>query len=155
MPPTTHSVKPKGVKMAIFQTSEELYATIGGLFERLRDEESEVFNSLSFAVAIEFRYSAPKATITVHKGNIYYGQTEGINPKIIFSMTGDVAHSFWMGKLANPDKAIKRTVRDRFSLLRIKGQLERDFAKLGKLGQQAYPGIYREFRDSQDAGPPR
>ena len=49
--------------MAIFETADQLYACIGGLFSRLR-KDTEIQEQLSLLrLSVQFTFSAPTATI--------------------------------------------------------------------------------------------
>ena len=88
--------------MPVFETAEELYTCIGGLFERMKSEGQVQRELASLKLTVRFAYTKPEASITLvaHDGEsvIHCGECNE-KPDVELAMTGDVAHHFWMGKL--------------------------------------------------------
>jgi len=86
-----------------FQNEQEVYDTIGKLFEDLRDnpELFPKFHKADTIVRYEFR--EPDSQITVkmlagEPGQVDLGPSE-LEPEVTMSMEADTAHRFWLGKV--------------------------------------------------------
>ena len=89
--------------MAMFETSEQLYSYISALFAEIATlpEAREALKTLTLSV--QFNYTAPDCTMTLTAANGEYhiirGVCDNATPDVELTMTGDVAHRFWMGEL--------------------------------------------------------
>ncbi len=88
--------------MTRFENPQQLYTEIGGLFERIATEP-EVQEALkSLRLCVRFHYTEPDATMTLTAADGAYaivcGPCDAI-PDVELTMTGNVAHRFWMGEL--------------------------------------------------------
>lgn len=89
--------------MAIFETSEQLYRYISKLFEEIATlpEAQEALKTLTLCV--RFHYTMPDCVITLNIANGEYTISQDVStdvtPDVELSMTGDVAHKFWIGEL--------------------------------------------------------
>ena len=130
--------------MPIFENADELYACIGGMFEKVKShpQMKEMWTTLKLAV--QFTYTQPEASIMLVSCNgeqsIYYGDCD-VKPDIELAMTGDVAHQFWIGEI-NPMSAIaqRQVVLLGGSLMQIM-----KLTPMIKLGVQIYPAHYQQF----------
>jgi SCP-2 sterol transfer family len=86
-----------------FKDSDEVYATIGKLFQDLAndDELGPKFRKANTIVRYEFRN--PDSVITVRlqegePGDVDFGES-GMEPDVTMSMEADTAHRFWLGQV--------------------------------------------------------
>jgi hypothetical protein len=89
--------------VAYFKDAQEVYDTIGKLFQDLADDDElgPKFRKANTIVRYEFR--DPDSTITVRlqedqPGDVDFGESE-IEPDVTMSMEADTAHRFWLGKV--------------------------------------------------------
>jgi hypothetical protein len=89
--------------LGYFQTDQEVYDTIGKLFEDLRDDP-ELFPKFQKAdTIVRYEFREPDSQITVkmlagEPGQVDFGPSE-MEPEVTMSMEADTAHRFWLGKL--------------------------------------------------------
>ena len=94
--------------MSVFQDSQQFYETVGELLQRAgRDPDIGPTVARSDTV-IQLRYSDPDAQITIDaRGNpvqfggyvdVFLGPCD-LEPEVVMSMTGDLAHEFWSGRV--------------------------------------------------------
>jgi putative sterol carrier protein len=86
-----------------FKDADEVYATIGKLFEDLAvdDELAPKFRKANTIVRYEF--SDPDSTVTVRlqegqPGDVDFGESQ-MEPDVTMSMAADTAHRFWLGQV--------------------------------------------------------
>lgn len=89
--------------MAYFKDAEDVYAMIGGLFHRLRDDADLAPRLAPADTVVEFSYTGPDASITVElrPGTpiaVVFGETD-TRPEIRMLSTADTAHRFWLGRV--------------------------------------------------------
>ena len=89
--------------MPYFNDADEVYATIGKLFQDLADDEelAPKFRKANTIVRYEFRN--PDSVITVRlqegqPGDVDFGES-GMEPDVTMSMEADTAHKFWLGQV--------------------------------------------------------
>jgi SCP-2 sterol transfer family len=89
--------------LAYFKDAQDVYGTIGKLFEDLAvDEElGPKFRKSDTIVRYEFR--DPDSTITVRlqenqPGDVDFGDS-AMDPDVTMSMDADTAHRFWLGEV--------------------------------------------------------
>ena len=89
--------------MGYFQNDQEVYDTIGKLFEDLRDD-TELFQKFQKAnTIVRYEFREPDSQITVkmldgEPGQVDLGASE-LEPEVTMSMEADTAHRFWLGKV--------------------------------------------------------
>ena len=89
--------------MGYFKDAQEVYDTIGKLFEDLRDDD-ELFARFQKAnTVVQYQFREPESTITVkmldgEAGQVDLGPTQ-MEPEVTMSMEADTAHRFWLGKV--------------------------------------------------------
>ena len=131
--------------MPVFETAEELYICIGGLFERMRSQAEVQEKLASLKLTVKFTHTKPEAAITLvahdGEGAIHYGDCNE-KPDVELAMTGDIAHHFWMGEINVMGAITKRQIVPTGSLSKIMA-----LTPLIKAGIQAYPQHYQEFLD--------
>ena len=89
--------------MAYFNDADEVYATIGKLFQDLADDEELAPKFRKANVIVQYVYSNPDSVITVRlqedqPGDVDFGDT-GMEPDVTMTMEADTAHRFWLGKV--------------------------------------------------------
>ena len=131
--------------MPVFETAEELYGCIGGLFERLKSQAQVQRELASLKLTVRFAYTKPEASITLvaHDGEgiIHYGECNE-KPDVELAMTGDIAHHFWMGEVNVMGAITKRQIVPTGSLSKIMA-----LTPLIKAGIRIYPQHYQECLD--------
>src|SRR5688572_25189950 len=89
--------------MGYFKNEQEVYDTIGKLFEDLRDDD-ELFPKFQRAdTVVQYQFRDPESQITVkmrdgEAGQVDLGPTQ-LDPEVTMSMEADTAHRFWLGKV--------------------------------------------------------
>jgi putative sterol carrier protein len=89
--------------MAYFKDADEVYATIGKLFEDLSQDEELSPKFQKANTIVQYDYREPDSTITVrlqegHDGQVDFGETQ-MKPEVVMHMEADTAHRFWLGKV--------------------------------------------------------
>ena len=129
--------------MPVFETAEELYGCIGGLFERMKSQTQVQRELVSLKLTVRFTYTEPEASITLvahdGEGASHYGECNE-KPDVELAMTGDIAHHFWMGEINVMSAITKRQIVPTGSLSKIMA-----LTPLIKAGIQIYPQHYREY----------
>jgi len=91
------------VTLGYFRNDQEVYETIGKLFEGLRDDP-ELFPKFQKAnTIVRYEFREPDSEITVkmldgEPGQVDLGPSE-MEPEVTMSMEADTAHRFWLGKV--------------------------------------------------------
>jgi hypothetical protein len=96
--------------MGLFESSEKFEEVLGGFFRQLANEPKIADKLLKSNLIIRFNYSDPDLVIVVDcsgdKIDVRPHDTE-TKATVEMSMTADVAHKFWFGKV-NLTKALTR-----------------------------------------------
>ncbi|MEJ5241709.1 MAG: pyruvate dehydrogenase complex E1 component subunit beta [Anaerolineales bacterium] len=99
--------------MSVFRSTEELYAVMGALFERLKQDAQLAERLLEGNLVVRFRWRNPEgeATIDLRRAPITYtfGPCD-LQPDVEMIQDADVAHLFWLGKLNVPRAIASRQV---------------------------------------------
>jgi len=106
MPSGLRAGCPQGVMspdMAYFKDADEVYATIGKLFEDLADDEELAPKFQKANTIVQYQYRNPESRITVklvegEDGQVDCGETT-MEPEVVMTMDADTAHRFWLGKV--------------------------------------------------------
>jgi putative sterol carrier protein len=93
----------QGRKLAYFKDAQEVYDTIGKLFQDLAEDEELAQKFRKANVIVKYEYSNPDSVITVRlqegqPGDVDFGDTE-MEPDVTMTMEADTAHRFWLGKV--------------------------------------------------------
>jgi putative sterol carrier protein len=129
--------------LGYFKNEQEVYDTIGKLFEDLRDDD-ELFAKFQKAnTVVQYQFREPESTITVkmldgEAGQVDLGPTQ-LEPEVTMSMEADTAHRFWLGKV-NVTVALAR------GQMKAKGPV----AKILKLVPLVKP-VFPRYRDQLEA----
>ena len=128
--------------MPVFETADELYTCIGGLFEQMKSQAQVQRELASLKLTVKFTYTKPEASITLvahdGEGAICYGECNE-KPDVELAMTGDIAHHFWLGEINVMGAITKRQIVPIGSLSKIMA-----LTPLIKAGIQIYPQHYQE-----------
>jgi putative sterol carrier protein len=97
--------------LAYFKDAQEVYDTVGKLFQQLADDEELGPKFRKADTIVQYAYAEPDSTITVRleegkPGDVDFGETE-MEPEVTMRMKADTAHRFWLGEV-NVTMAIAR-----------------------------------------------
>jgi putative sterol carrier protein len=91
--------------MGVFKNADEVYGSIGALFEEVKSDDiaEKISNS---NLIIQFKYTDPDSVITIDcktdsdEGHLVVvkGDTE-LKADVTLTMKADLAHKFWFGKV--------------------------------------------------------
>lgn len=130
--------------MSYFKDADDVYATIGKLFQDLADDEEMApkFRKANTIVRYEFRN--PDSAITVRlqegqPGDVDFGESD-MEPDVTMSMEADTAHKFWLGQV-NVTVALAR------GQIKAKGPVAK-ILKLVPLTKPVFPR-YKALLESQ------
>src|ERR687896_2641299 len=89
--------------MPYFKDADEVYATIGKLFEDLAEDEELAPKFRKANTIVQYQYRDPESRITVkliegEDGQVDCGDTT-LEPEVVMTMDADTAHRFWLGQL--------------------------------------------------------
>ncbi|MGI9557660.1 MAG: SCP2 sterol-binding domain-containing protein, partial [Solirubrobacterales bacterium] len=89
--------------MAYFNDAQEVYDTLGKLFEDLADDDELAPKFRKANTIVQYEYRDPESTITVRlqegqPGDVDLGTTK-MEPEVVMSMDADTAHRFWLGQV--------------------------------------------------------
>jgi hypothetical protein len=117
-----------------FQTADELYRYLGRLLEDMSEDPELGPRFRRANTVVQYRTTNPDAVVTAklidgEDGQVDCGET-GLQPEVVLTMEGDVAHRFWLG-LVSPTKELAR------GSMKAKGPV----AKILKLVPLARPGF--------------
>jgi putative sterol carrier protein len=89
--------------MPYFKDADEVYATIGKLFQDLKDDEELAPKFRQANTIVQYQYREPESRITVkliegEDGQVDFGDTV-LEPEVVMTMDADTAHRFWLGEV--------------------------------------------------------
>jgi putative sterol carrier protein len=131
--------------MPYFKDADEVYGTIGKLFEDLADDEELAPRFRKANTIVQYKYRAPESQITVkmiegEEGQVDCGPTT-LEPEVVMTMDADTAHRFWLGEV-NVTVALAR------GQMKARGPV----AKILKLVPLVKPVFPRYRQQLEDAG---
>ncbi|MGH2780463.1 MAG: SCP2 sterol-binding domain-containing protein [Thermoleophilaceae bacterium] len=131
--------------MPYFKDADEVYATIGRLFEDLAADDELAPKFRRANTIVQYRYRDPESRITVRLiegegGQVDCGDT-AMEPEVVMTMDADTAHRFWLGQV-NVTVALAR------GQMKAKGPV----AKILKLVPLVKPVFPRYRQQLEDAG---
>ncbi len=95
--------------MAVFKDYEELHRCLGKLYDEAKGDSRIAPKIKESYLVIQFRYTDPQAVVTINAASpptqehayfdVLWGELQHLKADIEMSMTADVAHYFWHGKL--------------------------------------------------------
>ncbi|GAA3971766.1 iron-containing alcohol dehydrogenase [Allohahella marinimesophila] len=106
LPPVTASVAAADgkapEKARVFTDSAMIYDVLGNFYKSLIENEELGPRLLNSNLVVQFRYSDPKAVITLDASGsevvLFLGDVFDGVPEVTMSMKADFAHAFWQGK---------------------------------------------------------
>jgi putative sterol carrier protein len=130
--------------VAYFNDADEVYATIGKLFQDLAEDEELAPKFSKANTIIQYRYREPESQITVkliegEDGQVDCGETT-MEPEVVMTMAADTAHRFWLGKV-NVTVALAR------GQIKAKGPVAK-ILKLVPLTKPIFPRYRKLLEDS-------
>ena len=89
--------------MAYFKDAQDVYDTIGKLFQDLANDEELAPRFRQANTIVRYEYRNPDAVVTVRlqegkPGDVDFGESE-MEPEVTMSMEADTAHRFWLGQV--------------------------------------------------------
>jgi putative sterol carrier protein len=89
--------------MPYFKDAGEVYATIGKLFQDLKDDDELAPKFRQANTIVQYQYREPESRITVkliegEDGQVDFGDTV-LEPEVVMTMDADTAHRFWLGEV--------------------------------------------------------
>jgi putative sterol carrier protein len=89
--------------LAYFKDAQEVYDTVGKLFQQLAEDEELAPKFRKANTIVQYDYREPDSVITVRlqegqPGDVDFGETE-MEPEVTMSMEADTAHKFWLGQV--------------------------------------------------------
>ena len=131
--------------MPYFKDADEVYATIGKLFQDLKDDEELAPKFRQANTIVQYQYREPESRITVkliegEDGQVDFGDTV-LEPEVVMTMDADTAHRFWLGEV-NVTVALAR------GQMKAKGPV----AKILRLVPLVKPVFPRYRRQLEEAG---
>jgi putative sterol carrier protein len=89
--------------VAYFKDADEVYATIGRLFQDLKDDDELAPKFRKANTVVQYQYRNPESQITVklidgEDGQVDCGET-ALEPEVVMTMDADTAHRFWLGNV--------------------------------------------------------
>ncbi|MFO3796361.1 MAG: thiamine pyrophosphate-dependent enzyme, partial [Anaerolineales bacterium] len=99
--------------MPVFRSTDELYAVMGTLFERLKQDEQLATRLLEGNLVVRFRWNNPPGEVTIDLRRAPIAYTFGpcdLQPDVEMTQDADVAHEFWLGRLNVPRAIASRQV---------------------------------------------
>jgi putative sterol carrier protein len=97
--------------MGYFRDAQEVYDTVGKLFQELAVDEELGPKFRKADTIVQYVFTEPDSVITVRlqegqPGDVDLGETE-MEPEVTMAMKADTAHRFWLGNV-NVTMAIAR-----------------------------------------------
>ena len=89
--------------MPYFKDAQEVYDTIGKLFQQVAEDDGLVSEFQQANTIVQYAHRDPEATITVRLQKdqpveVDLGETD-MEPEVTMSMEADTAHRFWLGQV--------------------------------------------------------
>jgi putative sterol carrier protein len=89
--------------LAYFSNAQEVYETIGKLFEDIAHDEELGLKFRKADTIVRYEYSEPDSQITVRlqadqPAAVDLGDS-GMEPEVTMTMRADTAHRFWLGQV--------------------------------------------------------
>jgi hypothetical protein len=131
--------------VAYFTDAEEVYRFLGGLLSDLHHDEALAPKLRRANTIVQYRLSEPDAVITSRlvegePHQVDCGET-ALDPEVVLTMSADVAHRFWLGKVS-PTIALSK------GQMKAKGPV----AKILRLVPLVKPAFPRYVRMLEEAG---
>lgn len=121
--------------MTLFASEQEVYETLGRLFQELMDDPELGERFRQADTIVRYEYTEPDSVITVmlrdtDGDRVILGETD-VEPEVTMMMSADTAHRFWLGEV-NVTVALAR------GQIKAKGPVAK-ILKLVPLAKPAFP----------------
>ena len=133
--------------MAYFQNEQEVYETLGKLFEDMLADD-ELFGKFKKAdTVVRYELHEPESQISVkmldgQPGQVDLGPSE-LEAEVVMTMDADMAHRFWLGKV-NVTVALAR------GQIKAKGPVAK-ILKLVPLAKPVFPRYESQLKEQDRA----
>lgn len=92
--------------MAIFENKQKMEEVLGGLFEKLLDDEAFAPKYLQTGIIIKYNITDPNHTLWItpgdgQKGEVIWGDLDA-KPTVEMTLSGDTCHKFWLKQISMP-----------------------------------------------------
>jgi putative sterol carrier protein len=129
--------------MPYFKDADDVYATIGRLFQDLAQDEELGPQFRKADTIVQYQYRDPESQITVklidgEDGQVDCGETT-MEPEVVMTMEADTAHRFWLGNV-NVTVALAR------GQMKAKGPVAK-ILKLVPLTRPIFPRYRKQLED--------
>jgi hypothetical protein len=114
--------------MSIFRDSQQFYETVGELLQRAARDPSIGPTVARTETVIQLRYTEPDAQITISACgsptqfgayvDVFLGPCD-LEPEVVMSMTGDLAHEFWLGRVNLASALARRQIDARGPVIKV------------------------------------
>ena len=89
--------------MGYFKDADEVYDTLGRLFEEIVEDEEQAPKFKQANTIVRYEHTEPEAVITVlikqgEDARVEFGETD-LEPEVTMTMDADTAHRFWLGQV--------------------------------------------------------
>ena len=129
--------------MPVFESAENLYRCLGGFFELMSNHPQTQGLLRTTELTVRFVFTDPEASITlVARGgehSVHYGDCHE-PPDVQLSMSGDVAHRFWLGEVNVMSAILTRQIVADGPLDKIM-----ELKPLIKAAMEIYPRHFEEY----------
>ena len=114
--------------MSVFQGSQQFYETVGELLQRAARDPAVGPKVARAETVIQLRYTDPEAQITINACGIptqfgayvdvFLGPCD-LEPEVVMSMTGDLAHEFWLGRVNLASALARRQIEAQGPVIKV------------------------------------
>ena len=129
--------------MPVFESAEKLCRCLGGFFELMGNHPRTRKLLQTTELTVRFVFTDPEASITLvarsGEQSVHYGDY-GESPDVQLSMSGDVAHRFWMGEINVMSAILTRQIVAEGPLDKIM-----ELKPLIKAAMEIYPWHFEEY----------
>ena len=129
--------------MPVFESTENLYRCIGGFFELMSNHPRTQKLLQTTELTVRFVFTDPEASITLvarsGEQSVHCGDCHEL-PDVQLSMSGDVAHRFWMGEVNVMSAILTRQIVAEGPLDKIM-----ELKPLIKAAMEIYPRHFEEY----------
>ena len=129
--------------MPVFESAEKLYHCLGGFFELMSNHPQTQRLLQTTELTVTFVFTDPEASITLAarsgEQSVHYGDY-GESPDVKLSMSGDMAHRFWMGEVNVMSAILTRQIVAEGPLDKIM-----ELKPLIKAAMEIYPRHVKEY----------
>ena len=114
--------------MSVFRDSQQFYDTVGELLQRAARDPNIGPTVARAETVLQLCYSDPEAQITIDaRGvpiqfgayvDVFLGSCD-LEPEVILSMTSDLAHEFWLGRVNLASALARRQIQATGTVIKV------------------------------------